>query len=270
MKIKKVVTLIVVFSSLVNFCNSQSREIFYYPKQTKSNKSTSPPFTIKLNDSIFIDVAPVDNFMYLEFLTNLKFFWTERIHDSIKKIPDYGLTKDIAYKLFENIPNNNLLWLNQKIPNNLMVDKTINSNVYLEHPKYSFHPLVNISKEQATLYCKWRTDAVKLFWAINTENIEERNKYPYKFVYRLPTKNELLTATQKFGYSNISIKKDEIPLFPYRTKYRSKYKKALFYKEGMSEFVLDSLPFGSNWRKKNSINKLNDYTGFRCVCEVND
>jgi hypothetical protein len=270
MKNKNALVFIVIFVFIIDICYSQSREIFFFPKKTKSNKSAIPPLTIKLNDSIFIDVAPVDNLMYSEFLTHLKFFWTERIHDSIKKMPNFGVTKDMAYKVFENIPNNNQLWVSQKIPPNLMVNNSINSNDYLEHPKYSFYPAVNISKEQAALYCKWRTDVVKLNWALNTKNLKKRRKNPLDFIYRLPTKKELLTAISKFGYSNSTHKKDLMPLSPYRTKYKSRYNKALFYKDRISEFVLDSLPFGSNWRKKESFNTPNDYTGFRCVCYVKD
>src|SRR5690606_1299263 len=71
--------------------------------QKQRHGYNSPPGTIKLNDSLYIDVAPVDNIMYLEFLHGYNSFWSEKTHDSLAKLPNFGLKNSIpTYNQNEN------------------------------------------------------------------------------------------------------------------------------------------------------------------------
>ena len=76
-------------------------------------------------------------------------------------------------------------------------------------------------------------------------------------------------AILKFGYSKKQ-KNDEIPFSPYRLIFHlnRKKNKAIFLKDNLSEYTLDSIPFGTNWKQETKVDEPNDYTGFRCVCEI--
>jgi len=221
----------------------------------------NPPGTIKLNDSLFIDVAPVDNLMYLEFVKSLKNFWSLDVHKKLKGLNSYGL--DI--KLIEKNFNSKLTVFNldELIKEDSTIASITKNNKYFNHPKYSLYPVVNISKNDAELYCKWRTDMVMLNWAIKSKDQSERSEYPNKIKYRLPTVSEYNNVVKLFGFLKNKLKDDDIQIKPFRNKYKKKYKKAMFLKDNISEYSLDSLPVGfTNFKSKN-----ND-TGFRCVCEI--
>jgi hypothetical protein len=251
----------------VNINFSQNRENYYFPKRTFYN-STIPPGTVELNDSLRIDFVPVTNIMYLEYLHSLKYFWTLRVHDSIKKLPSYGVSKIYAKKMFDGLPNDNVLWSLQLIASDLKINNGISSKHFIEHPNYSWFPVVNITKDQAELFCKWRTDMVKILLSVNTKNFAERKKFPLKIQYRLPTKQELEEAKIKYGISSKLKAKKGLPIVPYASKYNKHFEKAVFTEGILSEIILDDLPFGTNWRDERSFNLPNDYTGFRCVCEI--
>jgi len=203
-----------------------------------------PPGTIKINDSLYMDVAPIDNLMFVEYYSGTHILWNETVSDSIDKLPYFGLKKT------------------EPRPNSLHVPI---------HPKYSLFPKISISKEEAERFCKWRTDMVKIHWGSISKNLNERKQYPLKFKYRLPTSKELAKAIDSFGYIK-GIKSDSkmVHYKAYRLEYKRKDKKILFIKDNLSEFTLDSNPFGTNWRNIPPLNEASDYTSFRCVCEILD
>ncbi len=229
----------------------------------------NPPGTIKFNDSLFIDVAPVDNLMYLEFVKSLKNFWSLDVHKKLKGLNSYGL--DI--KLVEENFNSKLTGFNldELIKEDSTIASITKNNKYFNHPKYSLYPVVNISKNDAELYCKWRTDMVMLNWAIKSKNKEERAQYYSNIKYRLPTTLEFEETLVLFGYSKNKLEGDKnTPIKPYRIKYKKNYKKAILLKNNISELTSGNSPFGSNWRNSSYFEIPNDYTGFRCVCEIID
>jgi len=198
--------------------------------QNNNIKFMSPPGTIKLSDNFFIDVAPVDNIMYKEFL----------------------------YK--DSLASQELLQSRNK---NLFVIITDSASSYFEDPKYIYFPVLKISKKEAINYCKWRTDMVNKYYK------KRFNKRRIKVEYRLPTSDEFIKAIDKFGYSKKKLQRfPYFPMYTYRKKYRKKPKKAIFLKNNLSEYTIDSIPFGSNWKKETNFKAANNYTGFRCVCEI--
>ncbi len=237
--------------------------------QKEIHFKNNPPGTIKLNDSLFIDVAPVDNLMYLEFVKSLKNFWSLEAHEELKELNNFGIDiKSIEKKFNSKLTEFNL---DELIKEELTIAALTKNNRYFNHPKYSKYPVVNISINDAELYCKWRTDMVKLNWAIKSKIKDERAQYPSNIKYRLPTVLEFEEALKFFGYSKNKYKGDKnTPIKPYRIKYKKKYKKAILLKSNISEYTLDSIPFDTNWRNSDYFEKPNDYTGFRCVCEIKD
>ena len=110
---------------------------------------------------------------------------------------------------------------------------------------------------------------VKLNWAIISSNEKKRSKFPKGILYRLPTTIEFNNALSTFGFSKKKLKPySKKPIFPYQSSYNKTPKKALFFKYNISEYTLDSIPYGTNWKNKKNFYTFNDYTGFRCICEI--
>ncbi|WP_044402605.1 SUMF1/EgtB/PvdO family nonheme iron enzyme [Lacinutrix sp. Hel_I_90] len=206
--------------------------------QNKIKKTENPPGTIRLNDSLFIDVAPIDNIMYKEFLDRSDTIMTSEVPEKLKK--------DKLNIIFLDATNN-----------------------YSNNPAYSNYPVINITKKQAEIYCTWRTHMVKLVWSMQSKSKGKRVNYPKNISYRLPKLDEFKQAVSLFGFSKKKLHPyDKKPIYPYRLNYYKRVKKAVFLKNNLSEYTLDTIPFGSNWKKASTFNEFNDYTGFRCVCEV--
>jgi gliding motility-associated lipoprotein GldJ len=87
--------------------------------------------------SFYLDETEVRNIDYLEYL-----FWINRV---------YGQSYPEVYK--KSLPDT-LVWRDKLGYNEPFVDQ------YLRHPAYKNYPVVGVSWQQATDYCKWRTDRV--------------------------------------------------------------------------------------------------------------
>lgn len=257
MRVKITIFLIIIISSTINSQNPAKKRNF-----------SPPPGTIKINDSLYIDVVPINNLMYKEFIHSIDFYWNQNVHEYTKTIRHFGL----SWETLERATGFNKKKYKQKVLraeklNLSLIDST---NLYIRHPIYQYFPVLNITKDDAKLYCKWRTDMVKLIWAINSKTKKARAKYPKNILYRLPSTDEYNNAINYFGFS----KKKKLkpyslkPIYPYLLSNKKKYKKALFYKRNISEYTSDSIPFGKNWKNKKNFTSFNDYTGFRCVCEI--
>ncbi len=111
-----------------------------------------PPGTIQISENLFVDKTEVCNFSYLEF-----YYWTKRVYgDSSEQIRDILIDETV--------------WHDYKNYTPLIV-------YYLHHPTYKNHPLVGITKKQAELYCKWRSDRVMEYLLIR-EGVIEHNPVP--------------------------------------------------------------------------------------------
>lgn len=123
------------------------------------NKSYIPPGTIQITENFFADETEITNFSWLEYE-----WWTIRKYG-------YRSPEHIAV-----LPDT-LVWRHARTQNEPYV------KYYYRHVAYRNYPVVGISYEQVTAFCKWRTQEVKEMYYLKTKkalNIE----------YRLPTKEE--------------------------------------------------------------------------------
>ncbi len=228
------------------------------------NKYRSPPGTYKINDSLYIDQMPVTNIMYLEFLESLLSFWSLEKHEELKTSPRFNRkkTKEIVYDY--NAKPTSLL-TEMSINDTLKINDSLKASLeYLWHPKYSDHPVLQITKEQAEMYCLWRTDMVMYLYA-TAKNEKRRNKHPRETIYRLPSQEELLNAKNYFKKHEEFTKTTEKS--PLNINFKDiKFSRLIFL--NISEYTRDSIPYGTNWKNKTPTIFPNDYTGFRCICEV--
>ncbi|GEM_PF-4239374 len=223
-----------------------------------SLQAQNPPGTVELSSNLFIDIVPVDNLLMNEFLMHQEELSTQKIDSILMNSGSFGLDKS----LFVNKYKNNKIVLLASIDS---------SENYLKNPAYSNYPVINISKTDAIEYCRWRSKAVMLRYATLSKTEEERTKLPKEVLYRLPTSKEIQAALKKFGYSKGKRPSNQkIPFLIYRNKYRKKYKKAIFLENNLSEFLFDNIAYGSNWNNSNHTEEPNDFTTFRCVCEIQE
>lgn len=229
---KKIALLILLFS-FSSLCYSQA-------------KFETPPGTIFLKDSIYIDRTPVTNRMFLEYLTAK--------NDLRKK----GFTSFKEYHTTEDKILNRLIILYPSYLKNLDREGSLlTKKNYFENTKFESSPVLNISKEQAEDYCNWRTEMVTYLWLKN--NIVENQK----IAYRLPTKKELATSKEIFTEKKLFSfydGKDPSRFKPYSTQDNF----ALF---NISEYTSSENVYGENWRSVTPLEFPNDVTGFRCACE---
>lgn len=245
---KSVILLIVLFSfSLVNYGqNTTKKNTFKY----------NPPGTIKLNDSLYFDVVPVDNLMFAEYIVTKDKMSTHYLKRFLENNPNYNI--EIPKKLGITHPSQPIALI-----------QLDSGTIYDRHPKFSKYPRLGINKEEAKLFCEWRTEMVMLNWAVKSKTKKERKEYPKKIKYRLPTYNEIVEGLNYFGYSKQKFRKlDDSPVFPFRLKNKKRPKKAIFLKRNISEITMDSIPFGIYNNDETTFDNSIEYNGFRCVCEI--
>jgi formylglycine-generating enzyme required for sulfatase activity len=122
-----------------------------------------PPNCVWLKDSLFIDRTEIANIHWLEYLHYLRRDSSETHYQ--KALPDTSV------------------WL--------ATEDTVKVKHYLRDMAYRYFPVVGITRDQASDYCKWRSDAVNS--KLQDENFMKM-KYPgyssFTFQYRLPTEKE--------------------------------------------------------------------------------
>ena len=132
-----------------------------------AQKSPSPPpGTVLLKPSkteekhaTFIDIWPLTVMDWLEYM-----YWTEK---------EYG-TESVEYKAI--------------LPDTLMGSQSYPEN--WRHPTCRNFPMIGISYEQATAYCKWRADKVN-------EQLKLKKK-KYTVSYSMPTETDLKEAFKQW------------------------------------------------------------------------
>ena len=217
----------------------------------------TPPGTIEINDSLFIDKGPIDNIMYLEFTKKVKEFWSLTLHDSLKSVELINIDKSLLSRPLN--PDQSSKIYDQIIQvEDLKISNIIDIYSYFNHPKYYYNPVIGISKEQAQLFCQWRTDMVNLRWSTILKN--EQQKFP-KIKYRIPTTEEYKLAKKVFQENNklLLISKNS----PLEIDLETQRKKDYFIVYNFPEYSAEEKKFNEN-----SISSDNNYTFFRCICEV--
>jgi formylglycine-generating enzyme required for sulfatase activity len=107
-----------------------------------------PPGTIQIGENLYMDKYEVSNIAFLEYQ-----HWTKTI---------FGLNSD-EYKKTQ-------------------IDSSIVTNKYFNNPDYHDYPVIGISYEQASLFCKWRSDRVYEMTLIKkklVKNNRNQNKDSY-------------------------------------------------------------------------------------------
>jgi hypothetical protein len=242
-----------------------------------------PPGTLLLTDSLYIDHAPVRVVDYLEFLSAIRNSYSPRIHDSIQELPNYGLSKDDVYRLFDKTPWDSIYYLKMltrawtTYANDI---KKYDVDYHIKNPRYYEYPVVNINYKQITEYCKWRTDMVKIHYALISKSEKQRKQYPMVFKYRLPKRKEWDKAIGRFfskidKFDKLTHKNDDLlsnMAGPYPKK------KSFQYQSGNVGEMLDKyiVTIGFAWDELIDMGSVMyvrweepvDWVGFRCVCEI--
>jgi hypothetical protein len=137
----KLCKLVFCLLSLLFSCRSS-----HLKKEFAINDYGTPPNGIKLADNLFIDKTEVSNLSYLEFL-----YWNRRVfgkEEWLRLLPDTGKWLDLG-EFYEELPV-----------------------FYFRHPEYRNYPVVNITRDQAIKFTKWRSDRVMEFILIDNKVIE--------------------------------------------------------------------------------------------------
>ncbi|NDP26610.1 MAG: SUMF1/EgtB/PvdO family nonheme iron enzyme [Flavobacterium sp.] len=223
-----------IFLFICNFCTLNAQ-----------NNIDIPPGAIQLNDSIFIDISPVTNYMFTEYLTAKKVLRNkgyESFGEFVKKTNEKGFPIEMRI-----------------IAPHLLIDfysdnKFLTSNEYGLIYKFQNHPVLNASKKQAIDYCKWRTEMVSHLWKYDEKHMSNKN-LSNKINCRLATENELILAKTFFTNSNKIGEFNEKILTVKQEKFATQF--TIF---PVNEMTASEKLFN---------NKSNfEFTGFRCICEM--
>src|SRR5689334_21025914 len=172
----RIAILLVIFASIGPSSFSQ-----------KNKLKKNPPGTVRVNDTLFVDITEVANVHWREYCFYLLEF------DSLHY--DQALPDTTVWESY-----------------------TIDSitRYYFRHPGFNDYPVVGISYAQATQFCKWRTFAVNFKIYTEENNLTDwqlhmNDSFPIRYYYRLPTKAEWEmiaagkhdTANYSYGYDSI-------------------------------------------------------------------
>jgi len=120
-------------------------------KNAFSNYYT-PPGSVKVNDTLFIDQFEISNIEYREFLYCMKKLFGPKSEMYISMIPDTKVWGDIDFIECEG--------------EEIELESTTRQmleNSYFRAYNFSEFPVVGISYVQASNFCTWRTNAVNAF-----------------------------------------------------------------------------------------------------------
>lgn len=235
----------------------------------------TPPNTVWLQDSLFIDKTEIANIHWLEYL-----------HFLGQQVAQNKLTQ-AQYEA--QVPDTNI--------------SHINGVNHLSHPAYRWQPVVGISYEQAQRFCKWRSQVASEVY--NQAHPAPEGMY-WQFSYRLPTIKEWekaaaggldislypygLTRLFEVTPSKPVLMRPPKPLINYRnhkTKLFTLKKIKAYAPNGLGLYQMignvaemtatKGVAKGGSWRHRKEACKIrqsqryfapDNWLGFRAVCEV--
>jgi formylglycine-generating enzyme required for sulfatase activity len=138
--------------------------------QSKKHKTFTPPGTVQINDTLYVDQKEISNLSWKEYEN-----WTRNMFGA--NSPEHRAT----------LPDTSV-WLWGGMNSNHPFQES-----YSLQKVFRDHPVVGISCEQAQAFCKWRTERVKFYMSID-------GHYPnIAFEYRLPSTAEWVFASNGSG-----------------------------------------------------------------------
>lgn len=247
----------------------------------KSLYKSPPPGTVAVNDTFFVDYAPVRIIDYIEFLSSIRNFYTPAFSDSIKKLPKWGYTFD-EFRRLDAYFKGDTVFYQKMLPRSLVTlandKKVYDIDFRFKSMKYANFPIVNMSYEQAREYCKWRTDMVMLKYAVDCKTEKQRRQYPMNFKYRLPTRKEWEFILGEFfdQVNHSKFKKDPNRppniVQPYDIKKTNRF----YYETQNAGELLDNAIISSDFMWTGGVGTISyqqysnpvDWLSFRCVVQI--
>ncbi len=139
----------------------------------------APPGTVRINDSLFMDVTEIGNLHWREFVYALLMRDTDTLA-SIKNTPD------------------TTVWKNDSV-----IASDYKYDYYFRHPVFNYYPVVGITYEQAVTFCEWRSKMVNYLYQLDPSMNPIKGK---KYHYRLPTIEEWESAAENLDSIKIPTK----------------------------------------------------------------
>ena len=195
------------------------------PKDPATIAMETPPGTLRINDSLFMDADEASNINYREYLYYIR--------------TKHGIESDV----FQSALPDTLIWAYH---DTCLASLTLE---YSRAPLLDDYPVVGVSQNQARAYAKWRTDRVVEMQLIEAgilvfhpestyENYFTMERYfngqyfdhipdpriEYYHEYGLPTVAEYKLTMSKFIVEEDEVSQDQLPLLgPYNLTCDEKY-----------------------------------------------
>ena len=122
--------------------------------------------TLPINSRLCIDISEVPAFVYKDYMASIAETYGRDSDEFMAAEPDYELWTTV----FEGTTAEEL------------------KNKFIASDDLALMPIMGISFEQAVSFAEWRTEAMEKY--LNELSKNEREAFPKKFKFRLPTENE--------------------------------------------------------------------------------
>lgn len=164
-------------------------------------KKYSLPGFVQLNDTLFISATEIDIREYGRFLA----VWRKQSGDPDfigKALPSPNY---LGWTYWSSFSNSVIIFsdLYEIIDKDHITNPPKDTSISFTY-SISNWPVVNVTKQQANLYCTFRTEDYQVFY--NSQKKKKKEKYPATLIFRLPTTNEWIYAassgldTAKYKY----------------------------------------------------------------------